>query len=158
MTNSNCNCTLHQQIKRWKDALNPQTPEAEAAFNEMLDAWENAETDVHYYRAILDGSWPTAVEQLTAALEGAKKVRRMVGINQLLEKLQESPMQFLSRISVHLEQDMPRIPTADYRLLLMMAGDNDAATITLAFPTVVNYKSNVKALIDSARDSFDDTM
>ena len=158
MTNSDCNCTLHQQIKRWKDALNPQTPEAEAAFNEMLDAWENAETDVHYYRAILDGSWPTAVEQLTAALEGAKKVRRMVGINQQLERQNESPIQFLDRMSVYLNEELPHIPTSDYRLLSMMAGDDDAATSTLAFPVVVQYKSNVHALIQSARDSFDDTM
>lgn len=77
-----CNCSVHRTIRAWQKAINPQTPEAEDAFYEMLEAWEDAETDASYYRAILDGSWPSAVEQLTEALEKAKALREMTSKNE----------------------------------------------------------------------------
>lgn len=45
-------------MRRWKVALNPQTPEANAAFDEMLNHLDNAETDAVYWKLKYQRKWP----------------------------------------------------------------------------------------------------
>jgi hypothetical protein len=115
-----CDCSVHRTIRAWRTAINPQTPEAEDAFNEMLCAWEDAETDLSYYRVILDGSWPTSVEQLTVALEKAKTRRK---IEAQLE-WKESPFDFLTRMEAHCADGMPMVKTDDYHRLMLLCDYN----------------------------------
>ena len=72
MTTTKCNCVVHQQIEKWEKALVIDTDEKRAAFEEMLELWENIATDRDYYEAILNGSWPSAEDQLTKALNSIK--------------------------------------------------------------------------------------
>lgn len=67
-TTSDCTCRVHTLLNRWREALVIDTPEKEEAFGEIIDAWAHAEMDRDYLRAIMDGSWPSAREQLEAAL------------------------------------------------------------------------------------------
>jgi hypothetical protein len=49
--------------------------ELTALVDELHEELGNTEEDLNYKTAILDGSWPQAVELLTAALERAKGKR-----------------------------------------------------------------------------------
>lgn len=75
-----CNCRICTQHRRWHAALNPQTEEAKAAYDEMWTNIEGAETDAGHWRAIFDGSWPSAEEQLTNALERIRSARTSKGV------------------------------------------------------------------------------
>lgn len=67
-----CQCQVCLSIRSWKARLGVSTPEQREAFNEMLDAWETADTDATYYRCILNGTWPNSVAILEKALEKAR--------------------------------------------------------------------------------------
>lgn len=54
-----CDCDV---CDRHKDLRSREVPE------DVIDALFDAEFDVSYYKAILDGSWPTARAILEAAL------------------------------------------------------------------------------------------
>ena len=55
-------------------------PKREAKeLREFLNYYVNIAMDLNYHQAIMDGSWPSAVEQLTEALEKAKKIRAKRG-------------------------------------------------------------------------------
>lgn len=41
-------------------------------FRDIMDEWMQVGEDASYYRAILDGSWPTSIAHLEAALEKAR--------------------------------------------------------------------------------------
>jgi hypothetical protein len=45
-------------------------------FDLLVNDWEGNAQDANYYRAILDGSWPTAKEHLLGALNKVKKRER----------------------------------------------------------------------------------
>lgn len=47
--------------------------EARKFIKSLLNDLCCAEADADYFRCVLSGDWPTAVEQLTAALEQAKR-------------------------------------------------------------------------------------
>ena len=64
-----CECGVCTKIKRWRAALQIDTPEKEAAFGEMMGEWEAEATDADYYQAIMKGTWPNAEELLVHALE-----------------------------------------------------------------------------------------
>jgi len=74
---SECNCKICIDHKRWYAALNPQTPEAKAAFDDMLTEIEGASTDASVWRCIFEGNWPSAEQQLTGALE---RIRAKAGV------------------------------------------------------------------------------
>lgn len=67
-----CECNVCQTLRRWRTVLQIDTPEKEAVFNEIVETWENESMDADYYRAIMDGSWPSAVELLENALDKAR--------------------------------------------------------------------------------------
>ena len=65
-------CKQSEMVKRIQSKL----PEREAKeFRDFVNEYVNIEMDLNYHQAIMDGSWPSAVEQLTDALEKAKRIR-----------------------------------------------------------------------------------
>jgi len=62
----NCNCQACQDIRHLRDC---------GVSEEFRNRWIEESMDNDFNRAILDGSWPTAVECLKAALENAIKMR-----------------------------------------------------------------------------------
>ena len=71
---SACPCDSCSQLREWRQALNPQTPEAIEAFNEMIQDLENAQTDAAWAEQILCGKWPNSVEILESALAIARRL------------------------------------------------------------------------------------
>lgn len=66
-------CRLHQEVRRVLESCDFQ--QSAKMIRLLANDLCCAEEDASYYRCILDGSWPSAVEQLTAALERAKVKR-----------------------------------------------------------------------------------
>lgn len=54
-----CNCKVCQDTDRWMAALNPQTDEAKAAFDEIMGRLESEATDATYWRLKYEGKWIT---------------------------------------------------------------------------------------------------
>lgn len=61
-----CECQLCKDIKHLSER---------GVSEEFMDRWLNEGMDADYNAAILDGSWPHAVERLQHALEKAIKIR-----------------------------------------------------------------------------------
>jgi len=61
-----CNCQVCQDIRHLRDC---------GVSEEFRNRWIEESMDNDFNRAILDGSWPYAVEWLQAALEKAIKIR-----------------------------------------------------------------------------------
>lgn len=55
-----CNCRICQRHREWRNALCPRDAVASYAYDQMCQVIEAAETDLSWYRAIFDGSWPQA--------------------------------------------------------------------------------------------------
>lgn len=68
-----CTCQVCEDTKRWEKALNPTTPEARAAFDEMLSRIEGAETDATVSSEIFKGRWPGSIEILERSLSIARE-------------------------------------------------------------------------------------
>lgn len=69
----NCEfCKLH--ILRTKALESDDIKVVKEALKEFSDLWLNVDFDLSYNKCILDGSWPTAEEQLT---RGLAKVRKL---------------------------------------------------------------------------------
>lgn len=77
--NGKCTCRTCTNIAKWRAALDIRTPEGEEAFQEILIEMEAIATDLGWYQAIHEGTWPQAVEILERALEKAKKVQEEEG-------------------------------------------------------------------------------
>jgi len=73
-----CQCRTCTDIRRWKSALDIRTPEAQQAFEEMLCELEATGTDLSWYRAVHEGTWPDSVEILERALKVAREVAEPV--------------------------------------------------------------------------------
>lgn len=56
---SQCECKVCTDHKRWLAALDPQSAEAKAAFDEILTNLEGAQTDATYWHLKYKGEWPT---------------------------------------------------------------------------------------------------
>ena len=54
-----CNCNVCTDTRRWRAALNPATPEAEAMFDELMGRLEAAETDAVYWELKFKSQWPS---------------------------------------------------------------------------------------------------
>lgn len=52
-----CKCRVCTDHRRWLAALDPQTPEAKSAFDEMCTQLEAYSTDAVYWRMKYDGTW-----------------------------------------------------------------------------------------------------
>lgn len=74
-----CECRFCLDHRWLVNELLPAVPEVHRKrLEEFFDwAW-NVDEDLGYKTAILDGSWPSSVEQLEACLAGAKKKREAV--------------------------------------------------------------------------------
>lgn len=55
-----CTCRVCMNHRRWLAAINPKTPEAKAALDEILTNLEGAETDAVYWRMKFQGTWPSS--------------------------------------------------------------------------------------------------
>lgn len=65
-----CECKVCKDDKRWRDVIkNGTVDDRFEVYNEMQSRIELAETDASIYRAILDGTWPNALEILERSLE-----------------------------------------------------------------------------------------
>ena len=68
-----CECSLCQYSRKVHEVVESRDPEALiAVVKELMSASYNIGDDLNYLECIMDGSWPSAVQQLTAALEKAK--------------------------------------------------------------------------------------
>jgi len=63
-----CECKVCVDERRWRDALNITTPEAEKVFREMIMRLEAAETDACVSSEIFKGRWPGSQEILERSL------------------------------------------------------------------------------------------
>lgn len=70
-----CNCDVCNN-NRSHDAHIQMIPESERQFFEMIyDQLLNTQFDNEYYKAIMEGSWPSAVPILERALANAKQMQ-----------------------------------------------------------------------------------
>lgn len=68
-----CNCRLCLYSRKVRGILHRRNAdEMKDTINDLMDANYNIGADLEYAEAILDGSWPSSVEQLDRALEKAK--------------------------------------------------------------------------------------
>ena len=65
-----CNCQTCKDLRRWKSVI-IQGSESERleVYDEMFERIELAETDLSYFKAIMDGTWPSGKQLLELALE-----------------------------------------------------------------------------------------
>ncbi len=71
-----CNCAICTRATRFAAVIASRDVDALiAAVVELENSLGMTEDDLDHKNAILDGSWPSAVEQLEAALERAKGKR-----------------------------------------------------------------------------------
>ena len=64
-----CNCQVCQDLRRWRSKIHSDVREdREEVFQEMFGRIKDAETDLSYYKAILNGEWPSAETILEHAL------------------------------------------------------------------------------------------
>ena len=57
-------------MRRWKSKIiNGSEAERLEVYNEMFERIELAETDLSYFKAIMDGTWPSGKQLLELALE-----------------------------------------------------------------------------------------
>jgi len=72
-----CQCHLCFTLSPSHDKIRAALPgELKPRFDEIMNEFISFGEDTAYYHAILDGSWPSAVEHLERALEEAKKIRK----------------------------------------------------------------------------------
>jgi hypothetical protein len=68
-----CDCTICKYSRKVEGVIERRDPdELIAVVKELMDASYNMGHDLDYANCVLDGSWPSAVEQLERALERAK--------------------------------------------------------------------------------------
>lgn len=57
-----CNCRACCDHRRWIAAIDPQTDEAKAAFNEIMQSLDQAEMDAMFWRMKHQGTWPDVLD------------------------------------------------------------------------------------------------
>ena len=74
---SECNCNWCKRYKQFKRVIeNPKlTPFERKFIDKLFDDLNHVEADLNYKECILEGDWPSAVEQLELALARAKNKR-----------------------------------------------------------------------------------
>ena len=78
MTCSGKNCAICAESRKFNKSIRAarsgSRTQIEKHIKEWFNAYINESADNNYYHAILDGSWPSAVEILERALEKAKQM------------------------------------------------------------------------------------
>lgn len=70
-----CNCEFHRLFALRTKALESDDIKfVKKTLEEFSDLWLNISEDLNYHQVILDGSWPTAPEQLRQGLARARKI------------------------------------------------------------------------------------
>ena len=71
-----CKCRLCIRHRRM-DSLRKRGTRKQlvAALDELMNHLCDVEADLNYHQVIMDGSWPSSVEQLQKALKRARKVK-----------------------------------------------------------------------------------
>jgi len=76
MQDETCQCDYCKLSRRVHDAIDSRDPDKLIEIlTEVMNHLCDVEFDRDYDHCILDGSWPSAVEQLEEALKNAKKKR-----------------------------------------------------------------------------------
>ena len=70
-----CDCQLCQQNRTFREKLALIPEDVRPYFENLYDHLLETSFDQDYYRAIMSGSWPGAVEVLERALEKARASR-----------------------------------------------------------------------------------
>jgi DNA-binding NtrC family response regulator len=71
--NKQCECELCVYSREVREKIERRdVNELIKVIEDLMNANYNVGFDLDYYKCIMDGSWPSAVEQLEAALERAK--------------------------------------------------------------------------------------
>lgn len=74
MAGKKCKCGWCKLYARYKRAMASKSLKKLRAFTEkVFDLYNHTSEDLNYRQAILDGSWPTAIEQLERALNNARE-------------------------------------------------------------------------------------
>lgn len=68
-----CDCDQCQFNKKYQDELDKLPPDAQAFFSDVYDQLAQAETDVSYYRCIVNGVWPNSDEIIAQARKKQKQ-------------------------------------------------------------------------------------
>lgn len=66
-------CRMTTRARSIMRNMNPR--EVRKLVRDLLDNWAQAAENEQYLRAILDGTWPSSLEQLTGAIARAMAVR-----------------------------------------------------------------------------------
>jgi hypothetical protein len=77
MKKKNCDCRLCKRNRKFERFLKkyPFTKKDTEFLNKIYDDLNMTESELNHREAVLDGSWPQAVEILERSLEEAKKFR-----------------------------------------------------------------------------------
>lgn len=74
-----CECDICQYGREVRRHLSMLSDDVRPFFADMHERLFHAEDDLDYARAVLDGSWPSAVPQLQRALDEAWRIARERG-------------------------------------------------------------------------------
>ena len=73
-----CTCNFCNLARHVDDVCFSGTRDEQATLiRELHNLYEQTRADVNYSQAILDGSWPQAIQILTEKLENAKKLKEL---------------------------------------------------------------------------------
>ncbi len=78
MSDKVCDCQFCKDYKRFQEVLPLVPAEHQAWFESIFDALWNAQEELSYKAAILDGTWPSSVEILEHHLANARKRNEVV--------------------------------------------------------------------------------
>jgi hypothetical protein len=70
-----CSCKICKQGRRFYQIIKALPPSQQKWMRQFYNEFMHISEDLEYQNNILAGTWPSAVRQLTAALENAKKIQ-----------------------------------------------------------------------------------
>jgi hypothetical protein len=70
-----CKCEICKHGRKYYRIINKLPPAQKKWMSRFYDVFLNNAEDLEYKAAIMDGWWPSAVEQLTVALAKANAIR-----------------------------------------------------------------------------------
>jgi len=73
-----CECDFcSRDYPKFREMMWSTDGEVRSYIEELFNHWQDTAADLNYSEAILDGSWPQAVEILEKSLERAKETRAL---------------------------------------------------------------------------------
>ena len=82
-----CNCRSCEETSRYFKIINQLSDDDKKFMNDVYERLSHDSFDRDYYWCILNGQWPTSVEQLTRALELAKEKRKILYSNSKIREI-----------------------------------------------------------------------